>query len=82
MDTVSGPRVPRRATRRAQQVSTCAGDMKSKGMVLTQEDIKNYVVQHSSRRMAAHHYLFMSTDAAKFEYECSLSVQCHLFCYW
>jgi len=28
---------------------------------------------YSSRRMAGHHYLFMSTEAAKFEYECSLN---------
>ena len=29
--------------------------------------------EESSRRMAGHHYLFMSTEAAKFEYECSLN---------
>ena len=29
----------------------------------------------ASRRIAGHHYLFMSTEAAKFEYECSLNGQ-------
>ena len=39
------------------------------------EKEKVYRENGASRRMAGHHYLFMSTEAAKFEHKCSLNGQ-------
>ena len=35
------------------------------------DDFTPKLITFSSRRMAGHHYLFMSTEAAKFECECN-----------